>query len=252
MNKSDKGHFFRLGLRDGLPIALGYFTVSLSLGIALAKAGLTPFEGGLMSLTNMTSAGEFASITVITAGESVFVMAVLELVINARYLLMSCALTQRLDSRVTTPTRLLLGLTITDEIFGVTVGREEPYIEPLYSLGAFAVATPGWTLGTVCGAVMGNVLPGRVVAALGVALYAMLIAVVIPAAKRDRIVAGSVLAAMVCSLVWEQFPPLTAIPGGGGMKIILLTVLLSALAALFFPVDRAANDAPGGERGAAP
>lgn len=226
--------WFRKGMGDGIPIALGYFTVSVSLGIAMGNAGITAFQGGLMSVTNMTSAGQFAGTTVIAAGSGYLVMAMMELVINARYLLMSCALSQRLEGRVPTPMRLLLGLTVTDEIFGISIGRQEQYLSPYYSLGAFSVACPGWTLGTVCGAVMGNVLPDRVVSALSVALFAMLIAVFVPPTKKDKVVAGTVVAAMVLSYLFTLLPLLSGI--SEGMKIILLTIVIAGGAAVLFPV----------------
>lgn len=230
-----KAAWFRRGMRDGIPIALGYFTVSVSLGIAMRTAGITAFQGGVMSFTNMTSAGQFAGTTVIAAGSGYLVMAILELVINARYLLMSCALSQRLDQSVSLPTRLLFGLTVTDEIFGISIAREEPHLEPLYSLGAFAVACPGWTLGTVVGAVMGDVLPQRVVSALGVALFGMLIAVFMPPTKKDKVVAGTVAVAMLLSFLFAELPFLSRM--SKGVTILLLTVVIAGAAAVLFPVQ---------------
>lgn len=229
-----KAGWFRRGMKDGIPIALGYFAVSVSLGIAMQNAGITAFQGGLMSFTNMTSAGQFAGTTVIAAGSGYLVMAILELIINARYLLMSCALSQRLDQSVSLPCRLLFGLTVTDEIFGISIARGETYLEPMYSLGAFAVACPGWTLGTVVGAVMGDVLPDRVVSALGVALFGMLIAVFIPPAKKDKVVAGTVAAGMILSFLFAQLPVLSRI--SQGVTIILLTVVIAGAAAVLFPI----------------
>lgn len=226
--------WFRRGMRDGIPIALGYFTGSISLGIIARNVGITAFQGGLMSFTNMTSAGQFAGMTVIAAGSSYFVMAMMELVLNARYLLMSCALTQRLDSRVSIPMRLLLGVTITDEIFGISIATKEETLNPMYSIGAFAVACPGWTFGTVCGVIMGEILPERVVSALSVALFGMLIAVFIPATKKDRAVAGAVCLAMLLSALFYYVPLLSKI--SEGVRIILLTLFIAGGAAVLFPV----------------
>ncbi len=225
--------WFRRGMRDGIPIALGYFTVSFSLGIACTGAGISPFQGGLMSVTNMTSAGQFAGLTVITAGSGYLVMAILELIINARYLLMSCALSQRIEPATPLPMRFLLGITVTDEIFGVSVGIPGR-LDPLYSLGVFCVACPGWTLGTVCGALMGSVLPLRLVSALSVALYGMLIAVFIPQAKRSKVVAGTVAVAMLLSWAMSVIPVFSGI--SSGMKIIMLTIFIAGAAALLFPI----------------
>lgn len=226
--------WFRRGMQDGIPIALGYFTVAVSLGIAARNAGITALEGGIMSLSNMTSAGEFAGMTVIAAGSSYLVMAMMELIINARYLLMSCSLSQRLDERLSIPKRLLLGLTVTDEIFGISIRVEGEYLDPMYSLGAFCVACPGWTLGTVCGAVMGDILPARVVSALSVALFAMLIAVFIPPTKKDKVVAGAVVVAMVLSALFTFLPIFSH--SSEGVRLILLTVLIAGAAAVLFPV----------------
>lgn len=231
--------WFQRGMKDGIPIALGYFTVAVSLGIAARNAGITAIEGGIMSLTNMTSAGQFAGMTVIAAGSSYFVMALMELVINARYLLMSCSLSQRLDERLSIPKRLLLGLTVTDEIFGISIRIEGERLDPMYSFGAFCVACPGWTLGTVCGAVMGNVLPARIVSALSVALFGMLIAVFIPPTKKDKVVAGAVAVAMALSFLFTQLPLFLHI--SGGIKLILLTVLIAGAAAVLFPVKEEAQ-----------
>lgn len=232
------GHCFRTGMKDGIPIALGYFTVSFSLGIAATNAGVTAFQGAVMSFTNMTSAGQFAGMTVIAAGSSYLVMAIMTLIINARYLLMSCALSQRLDTQVPLSLRFLLGITVTDEIFGISIATPGK-LNPWYSLGAFAVACPGWTLGTFAGAVMGSVLPSRLVSALSVALYGMLIAVFIPPTKKDKVIAITVVAAMASSLLVSILPCFVGL--SAGMKIILLTVLISGVAAVVHPVEEVAE-----------
>lgn len=238
---SENLSWFRRGMKDGIPIALGYFTVSVSLGIAMRNAGITAFQGGLMSFTNMTSAGQFAGTTVIASASGYLVMAIMELVINARYVLMSCALSQRLDQRLSTPMRLLFGLTVTDEIFGIAIARPEQHLSPLYSLGALAVACPGWTLGTVTGIVMGDVLPARVVTALSVALYGMLIAVFIPPTKKNKVVAGTVVVAMALSALCDYLPLVSQM--SSGVKIIVLTVLIAGVAAVCFPVEEAEDGA---------
>ncbi|MEG2000088.1 MAG: AzlC family ABC transporter permease [Evtepia sp.] len=226
-------HAFRRGFRDGIPIFLGYFTVSLSLGIVMKQNGISPLQGLIMSLTNMTSAGEFAGVTVVAAGSGLVVMATLQLVINARYLLMSCALSQRLDESVSLGQRLLLGLTVTDEIFGISIAQTGK-LSPLYSIGALCAACPGWTFGTFFGALMGSVLPARVVTALGVALYGMLIAVFIPPAKNNKIIAGAVILSMLLSWLVSVIPICSNL--SSGMKIIILTVIISGGAAILFPV----------------
>lgn len=229
---------FRRGMQDGIPIALGYFTVSVSLGITMQGAGLSPFQGGLMSFTNMTSAGQFAGMTMIAAGSSYLLMAIMQLVINARYLLMSCALSQRLDPSLSLGKRMLLGLTVTDEIFGISIAAPGERLNPLYSFGAFCMACPGWTLGTVCGAVMGDILPQRLVSALSVALFGMLIAVFIPPTKKDKAVLGAVLCALGLSTLFAYLPMLSGISVDA--KLMFLTVGISLGAAILCPVKEEA------------
>lgn len=229
-----EGSAFFHGLRNGIPIAAGYFTVSVSLGIALQGAGLSPLQAGLMSVTNMTSAGQFAGATAIAAGSSYLLVAIMQLLINARYLLMSCALSQRLDPALSLGKRLLLGMTVTDEIFGICIAAPDDRLDYRYALGAFCIACPGWTLGTICGAVMGDILPARLVSALSVALFGMLIAVFIPPTKKDKVVLGAVLCAMALSLLFATVPLLARI--SEGLRLMLLTIVISLAAAVFFPI----------------
>lgn len=232
---------FRRGLKDGIPIGLGYFTVSVSLGIAMQGVGISPFQGGLMSFTNMTSAGQFAGMTIIAGGSTYLLMAIMQLVINARYLLMSCALSQRLDPELSLGKRMLLGITVTDEIFGISIAAPGERLDPMYSFGAFCVACPGWTLGTVCGAVMGDILPARLVSALSVALFGMLIAVFIPPTKKDKAVMGAVLCAILLSTLFTYAPLLSSLSAGA--RLMLLTVGISLGAAILFPVKEEHADA---------
>ena len=224
---------FLSGMRDGIPIALGYFAVSFTLGIACRNIGLTAVESTVMSLTNLTSAGEFAALGIIVAGAGYWEMALSQLVINLRYMLMSASLSQKLAPDTPLYHRLLVGYGVTDEIFGISVnvpGR----LDPFYTYGAVAVASPGWALGTCLGVVLGNVLPDRVVVALSVALYGMFLAIVVPPAKKNRVLALLVLVSMAASWAFPLVPFLAGI--SGGMKIIILTVLISAVAAVLFPV----------------
>lgn len=232
--KKERGAFAH-GLRDGIPIAAGYFTVSVSLGIALQGAGLSPVQAGLMSVTNMTSAGQFAGATAIAAGSGYLLMAIMQLLINARYLLMSCALSQRLKPGLSLGRRLLLGMTVTDEIFGICIAAPGDRLDHRYALGAFCIACPGWTLGTVCGTVMGDILPARLVSALSVALFGMLIAVFIPPTKKDKVVWGAVLCAMALSLLFATVPLLARL--SEGLRLMLLTVVIALAAAVFFPIQ---------------
>lgn len=170
---------FARGVRDGIPIMLGYLAVSFTLGIAARNAGLTAFQAALASLTNNASAGEFVGFTLIVSGASYFEMALMELVANARYLLMSCAMSQKLAPDTPLRHRLLIGYDLTDEIFGISMAQPG-YLNPWYAYGAFVVAIPGWAVGTYLGVLMGNILPARVVSALSVGLYGMFLAVIVP------------------------------------------------------------------------
>ncbi|MBQ3063329.1 MAG: AzlC family ABC transporter permease [Clostridia bacterium] len=231
-----KKSYFLRGIRDGMPIAIGYFAVAFALGIKATAAGLTALQSALLSLLNLTSAGEAAGITLLGAGTTYIELAFTQLVINARYLLMSCALSQKIAPKESILHRLLVGYGVTDEIFGVSAAQETP-LSPYYSYGAIAVAAPGWTLGTLLGAVMGNILPTRAVAALGVALFAMFLAIILPPARKSRVIAGLVAISMAASagltFICQHFS-LTWFTEG--FRIITLTVVISLGAALLFPL----------------
>ena len=198
------------GMRDGVPIALGYFAVSFSLGIAARKAGFTPFQGFLVSLLNNASAGEYAAFALIMANATYFEVAVITLIANARYLLMSCALAQRFAPETPFWHRLLIGYDVTDELFGITIARP------------------------------GNLLPLRVVSALSVALYGMFLAIIIPPARKDRIVAVLVVISFALSFLCSYLPGISAL--SEGTRTILLTVAISGAAAVLFPVRQEENE----------
>lgn len=224
---------FLNGMRDGVPIALGYFAVAFSLGIVAKKAGLNPFQGFISSMLNHASAGEYAEFTVIMANAPYLEMAFVILVTNIRYLLMSCALSQRFDPGTPLFHRILTGFGITDEIFGISIGRAGT-LNPYYNYGAMAIALPSWSLGTACGIVAGNILPVSVVSALSVALYGMFIAIIIPVSKTDKTVGGVVIASFLASFLVSKLSLFDSL--SDSLKISLLTVLIAGLAAFFFPV----------------
>ncbi|MDD6202459.1 MAG: AzlC family ABC transporter permease [Lachnospiraceae bacterium] len=231
---------FSNGMRDGIPIALGYFAVSFTLGIAAKNAGFTPLQAMIVSLTNNASAGQFAGFTLISAGAGYLELAVMILVANARYLLMSCALSQKLDSKTSLLHRMLIGYDVTDEIFGICISVPGK-LNPFYAYGAIAVAIPGWSLGTYLGVLMGNILPANVVSALSVGLYGMFIAIIIPPARKNKVLTGLIIISMLLSLAFCKLPVISDIPSG--TRIIILTVLLSAGAALLFPVKEESDEA---------
>ena len=165
------------GIRDGLPIAIGYFAVSFSLGILMRNSGLDPLQGLVMSLVNNTSAGEAAAVGIIADGGSYLEMAINQAVINIRYFLMSAALCVHLDPGLSLGRRMLVGFDVTDEIFATLIGQKRPVSE-YFAYGLASITIPGWAAGTVLGIVFGDILPADIVSALSVALYAMFIAVV--------------------------------------------------------------------------
>lgn len=224
---------FLRGIRDGVPISLGYFAVAVSLGIAARSAGLTAFQAALASLLNNASAGEFAAFTLIGAGAGYFEVALMTLVANARYLLMSCALSQKLDAATPLLPRLVIGFDVTDEIFGAYIAQPGA-LEPHYAYGVILIALPGWALGTYLGVAMGSALPARLVSALSVALYGMFLAVIVPPARRSRVLAGLIVLSMALSALLSLAPAFAFLSTGA--RVILLTVALSALAAWRFPV----------------
>lgn len=228
-----KSKNFLRGMRAGVPISLGYFAVALSLGMAAAKAGMTAFQATLTSFLINASAGEYIGFTLIAAQASYIEVFVMEAVANARYLLMSCALSQKLSPKATTAQRLLLGYCITDEVFGASIS-EEGYLDPKFTYGAMMVAVPGWSLGTLCGVLIGSLLPAWLVGALSISLYGMFISVFIPEAKRNKVVAALVAISFAASFAFMKIPLFDGI--SEGIKIIILTVVISLIAAIIFPV----------------
>ena len=228
------------GMRAGVPISLGYFAVALSLGIAARNAGFTAFEATLTSFLINASAGEYIGFTLISAGAGYIEVLIMEAVANARYLLMSCALSQKLPPKTSTFKRLLLGYCITDEVFGASIAVEGN-IDPIFTYGAMMIAVPGWSLGTLCGVLIGSVLPVGLVSALSVSLYGMFISVFIPEAKRNKIVAALIVISFAASFAFMKIPLFDGI--SSGIKIIILTVLISLAAALIFPIkEEGEND----------
>lgn len=224
---------FLAGIKDGIPICLGYIAVSFTFGIMTGNAGLSVLEAVLISATNVTSAGQFAGLNLIIASASYMEMAVTQLIINLRYCLMSCALSQKFSSETPFSHRFFVAFGVTDEIFAISVLREGN-LSPYYSYGAMSVAIPGWVLGTFLGIVSGNLLPARIVSALSVALYGMFIAIIIPPAKENKVLAGIIPISMIMSAIFTYAPVLCSI--SSGFRIIILTILIAGAAAYFFPV----------------
>lgn len=231
---STHGQALQEGVRDGMPIALGYFVVAFTLGIAARNAGLSPFQGFLASFFNNASAGEYAAFIVIAADRPYLEMALITLVANARYLLMSCVLSQRFSPDASLWHRIFVGFDVTDEIFGISAARPAP-LDPYYNYGAMLVALPGWSVGTAVGIIAGNALPAAVVSALSVALYGMFLAIIIPPARKNRVIGMFVVIAFAASFAASVLPVVSEL--SGGTRTILLTVILAAVAAAKYPRD---------------
>lgn len=230
---------FRKGFTDGIPIGLGYLSVSFTFGIMAVSNGLSIWQAVLISMTNLTSAGQFAGMTVMVSAGSLIEMALTQLVINSRYSLMSLSLTQKVNERFTIPRRLLFGAFHTDEIYAVSIGQEGK-IGQKYFFGLIIAPYIGWSLGTLLGGVLGEVLPEMVAGALSVALYGMFIAIVIPEMKKSLHVTEIVLFAVTLKLLFEYVPVLKNV--SEGFSIILCAVGASIFGALVFPVKEEVSD----------
>ncbi len=223
---------FREGLKAGIPIGLGYFAVAFSLGIIARNAGLTPLSSAVASLLCNASAGEYAGFTTILTGGSFLEMVLIIFIANARYLLMSSALSQRIDPNIHFGHRMLVGLYVTDEFFGCSIARPG-FLNPWHTYGMAVIASPLWALGTALGCFAGNILPLRVVSALSVALYGMFIAVIVPPAKKSGLIAGIILVCFAASSLCTYLPGIRDV--SEGIRTIILTVVIASGAALIFP-----------------
>lgn len=224
---------WKKGVKGGIPIALGYMAVSFTFGIIAKQSGLNPFEAVFLSITNFTSAGQFAGLTLIATSAAFLEIALIQLIINSRYFLMSAALSQKIDQRTPLIHRMLMAAGISDEVFGLSM-TVQGKLNPYYTYGIISMAMPGWALGTLLGVVSGNILPPRMVSALSIALYGMLLAVIIPPAKGNKMLTVLIIISMVASLLFASLPILNNI--SSGVKIILLTIVIAGIAAILFPI----------------
>lgn len=225
---------FLAGMKAGMPICIGYFSVSFGFGAMAVAQGLAIWHAILISATNLTSAGQFAGLTVIATGAAILEMVLTQLVINSRYALMSLALGQRLGPTVGTGKRLLAAFFNTDEVFalGMAQGKQ---LTTTFFIGAGVVAALGWTAGTAMGAIAGSLLPESIRMALGVMLYGMFIAIVVPQAKEEKPILICVILALIFSCLLAWVPGLKEI--SGGLAIVISTVAAAALCAILFPVE---------------
>lgn len=221
------------GIRDGIPIAVGYFSVSFTFGMMAVQSGISPFHAVLISLLNLTSAGQFAGLTVIVSNASLIEMVLTQLVVNIRYALMSVSLSQKLDDSVKMRSRLLIAYGNTDEIFAVASSKPGT-VGAKYLYGLILLPVLGWVGGTLAGAVASTLLPETVISALGVALYGMFIAIVVPPAKEHKEVRTVVLIALFLSCAFYYLPVLRQV--SSGFMIIICTVAAAAAGAVLFPL----------------
>ncbi len=228
-----KENTFLKGLIDGLPICFGYVSVAFAFGIFAVSNGLNAPEAILISMTNVTSAGQLAAVPIIVSGGTLFELAVSQLIINLRYALMSVSLSQKLDNSVKLADRLIIAFVNTDEVFAVASSKES--VGKAYMFGLILSPFLGWSAGTAVGAFAGSVLPAVVISALGVAIYGMFIAIVVPVAREDRHVLFCVIIAVVLSVTFKYVPLLNTVPTG--FTIIICAVAASTAAALIYPVS---------------
>ena len=225
---------FKTGIRRGLPVGIGYFSVSFGFGAMAAAQGIKALDAALISLTNLTSAGQFAGLTLIIAAAGLWEMILTQIVINSRYALMSLALSQKMGHKIGFLPRLLIAFFNTDEIFALAMAEKNPLTVP-FMLGLGTTPILGWTAGTLCGALAGSVLPLAVRTALGVMLYGMFIAIVVPPARQERPVLVTVILALVLSCLFTWVPGLKDV--SAGISIVICTVAAAAICAWLFPIE---------------
>ncbi len=218
---------------------MGYFAVSFALGITARNCGLHAFQAFLMSLLMVASAGEYAAVTLIASGAGAIEMIITTLIVNLRYFLMSCSLTQKIRPGSSPIHRFLLPQGITDEIFGLSVSVEG-WLNPLYTYGLLLISAAGWCAGTVLGVVMGNILPVWVTNGLSVAMYGMFLAIIIPPSRKSRFILGLVTVSMAASGLFAVLPGIRRV--SSGFRIIILTVLIAGAAAWLRPIEEEDED----------
>ena len=231
---------FLAGVRDGIPFCLGYFSVSLAFGLTAVLSGLPVWTAIVISLTNLTSAGQFAGANLLIAHGSMIELAISMVIINARYFLMSLSVSQKVEQKMSMKQRLAVSYGITDEIFAVSM-QHEGDLSAVYMAGLILTPVLGWTGGTIVGAVATSLMPESLASALGIALYGMFIAIIIPPARENRSVLIAVVLAIAASVAVANLPVLKNL--SSGWAIIIITVLVSAVAAWLFPIKQEEEEA---------
>lgn len=232
--KLKKQNLFFCGFKDGMPICLGYIPIAFAFGVQASQNGLPAWVPILISMTNLTSAGQFAGLSLILTGGSYIEMAFTTLIINLRYMLMSFALSQKLDEKMTSLERYIIAFGNTDEIFAVSMGKNTA-LKTSYMLGLIASPYIGWSFGTILGATATAFLPGTIQSALGITIYAMFIAIIIPPARKSLPILAAVLLSAGIAVIFKFTPFLSKL--GSGWVIIITAVAVAGFCALRFPVD---------------
>ena len=230
---------YKKGLKDGIPVALGYFSVSIAFGLIAVEGGCTVLEAVLISSTNLTSAGQFAGVTVLAGMGTYIEMALTQFIINSRYALMAISLSQKIDNKFKGKWKFLLGFGITDELFAIAIGKAEE-ISNKYFAGLISLPIVGWSLGTLTGAILGNVVPEILANSLGIALYSMFIAIVIPKARENFHVLIVVVISVTLSTLFFYIPALAQV--SSGFVIVICGVLAALIGCIFFPVPESEED----------
>ena len=232
VNGENNRKVFVEGMETGIPIGIGYFAVSFTLGITAANCGFSAFQGFFASMTTYASAGQFMGFTLYAAKAGLIQLVLMMFIINARYLLMGVALNQKVREGTPLLQRIVIGASITDEIFGVTIARPG-FAHPYFSLGVMSIALPMWSIGTALGICVGNILPASAVSALSVALFGMFLASIIPPVKKDKVIGVFIAISFAASYACSRIPAAAEISSGN--RTIILTVVISAAAAVIFP-----------------
>ena len=231
-NIKTTGNNFKRGLKAGIPIGLGYLSVSFTFGIMAVSYGFEWWQAVLISMTTVTSAGQFAGIQIMLFPGNYIEMLISQLTINIRYSFMSISLSQKADSKFRGLYRWIMGALMTDEVFAVSV--MEPVVTRSFFAGLMVIPYLGWTFGTLAGAILGNILPDSLISAFGLAIYGMFIAIVIPEMKKSRAVIYVVILALIISSMFYYVPVLNKL--SSGLAISICAIIAAAIGAVMFPV----------------
>lgn len=230
-----KQNEFLQGIKDGFPICMGYFSVSMAFGLTAVLSGLPVWSAIMMSLSNLTSAGQFAGANILVENGTFIELIITTLIINIRYFLMSLSISQKVNPNLTIKERLAISFGITDEVFAVSMQRKTS-LSSIYMAGLIITPVIGWTAGTTVGAIASQFMPQILTSSMGIALYGMFIAIIIPPARENKNISYAIIFSVILSIAFEYLPLLSKI--SDGWSIIIITVLVSSLAATFFPVKQ--------------